>query len=78
MTSTNIYRRLRELLPDAPILTGEITALGLDKDAQVTLPGGGVITVRGAAGYILGNRVYVQNAAILSTAADLPYELIEI
>ena len=78
MTSTNIYRRLRELIPDAPILTGDVTALGTAQDAYVTLPGGAVITVRGASGYSLGNRVYVQNNAIISTAPDLPYELIEI
>ena len=77
MSSTNIYRRLRELLPDSPVLTGDITAID-GHDAQVTLPGGGVITVRGAWAFNLGDRVYVQDYAILSAGAHLPYELIEI
>lgn len=76
--STNLYRRLRELLPDAPLLIGDVTALGTTHDAQVTLPGGGVLQVRNPINATLEQRVFVQGHAITGLAPILPIEIIEI
>lgn len=77
--STNLYQRLKSLLPDAPIQSGAVTAVYADSTAAVALDGGGgELRVRNALGHVLGEQVYVQSGAIIGTAPDLPYVLIEV
>ena len=46
MSSTNIYRRLLELLPSEPTLTATIAVVHADGTATVTYPGGGTARLR--------------------------------
>ena len=74
--STNLYKRLLSLLPDDPVQTGAVSAVGT---AQVTLDGaGGLLRVRNPLLQPNGARVYLQGGAITGPAPDLPYILIEV
>lgn len=77
--STNLYKRLKALLPDAPVLTGTVTVLHADGTAEITQDGGaGLLRARNPLLLASGARVYVQGGAITGPAPDLPYELIEV
>ena len=77
--STNLYKRLKSLLPDAPVLTGQISAVYSDGTAQITLEGGaGQLRVQNPLGKASGARVYVQGGAITGLAPVMPYVLIEV
>lgn len=77
--STNLYKRLKALLPEAPVLTGQITTLYADGTAQITQDGGsGQLRVRNPLLLASGARVYVQGDAITGSAPALPYVLIEV
>jgi hypothetical protein len=66
---TNLYRALRELLPEAPLLAGVVTAVHADGTATVEFPGGGTQRVRGAA--TVTDSVFVRNGVIESDAPAL-------
>lgn len=70
---SNLYRKFRALIPDAPLLVGTVTATN---PARVQLPDGTHIPARGDA--TLGARVFVRDGAIEGPAPELPVELIEI
>ena len=72
--STDIYRRLRELIPTQPVYIGQITLTHADKTASVTLTGGGLVRVANPANLAQGKKVFVQGASITSEAPDLPLE----
>lgn len=77
--SANLYKRLKALLPDAPVLTGTVTVLHADGSADVAQDGGaGQLRVRNPLLQPSGARVYVQGGAITGPAPDLPYVLIEV
>jgi len=76
--TTNLYKRLKALLPEAPLLTGAITAVHADGSAEVTQDGGGLLRVRNPLGLAANVRVYVQAGSITGPAPDLPYVLIEV
>lgn len=78
MTTTNLFKRLQQLLPSDPVLTGTVTAVDFGGMATVELPGGGQLRVRNPLGHELGNAVYVQGQAITGDAPQLPYVRIEI
>lgn len=78
MTTTNLYKRLRQLLPDEPVLTGEVSAAYSDGTALIDMPGNGQLRVRNPFGHQAGSRVYVQAQVITGDAPQLPYVLIEI
>ena len=78
MTTTNLFKRLRQLLPDAPVLTGTVDELHDDGTATVQLPGTGRLRVRNPLASELGASVYVQDQAITGPAPQLPYTRIEI
>ncbi len=71
MTTTDIYRRLTELLPSAAQLHAYVQLQHMDGMATVTYPGGGTARVRNPFGYAQGTAVYVQADAIVGTAPDL-------
>ncbi|MBN9411331.1 MAG: hypothetical protein J0H69_19475 [Burkholderiales bacterium] len=75
--TTNLYRALREILPEAPLLVGDVSTLNLDGSITVTFPGGGEQRVRGA-DVSTGDRVFVRNGVIEGPAPVLPFEDIEV
>ena len=78
MSSTNIHRRLLELLPDSPTLTATVAVTHADGTATVTYPGGGAARLRNPFGEAAGQPVYTQADTITGPAPDLPLVLIEI
>ena len=70
---SNLYRKFRELIPDAPLLVGEVVSTS---PLRVELPDGSLIPARGEA--TLGALVFVRDGAIEGPAPTLPVELIEI
>jgi hypothetical protein len=77
--STNLYKRLMALLPDDPVMTGQISAVFPDGTVQITLEGAaGRLRVRNPLGKAEGDRVYVQGGAVTGPAPVMPYVLIEV
>ena len=74
---TNVYKQFEALLPRRPLEIGEVYAIGGD-EAFVTLPSGGVLRVRGATGYSLGDKVFVREGAIEGKAPSLPMQTIDV
>lgn len=72
--STNIYRRLLEILPNQPVNIGTITTVNSDKTATVTLVDGGIVRVANPTNLTTGKRVFVQGDAITNEAPNLPIE----
>lgn len=72
----NVYRQLLSLLPEAPLLSGEITVQHADGTVSVELPGGGIVKARGV--YASGAIVFVRDGVVEGPAPDLPYAEIEI
>lgn len=67
---SNLYRRLIDLLPSAPLQVGDVTSAA-NGVATITLPGGGVVTARGVAEP--GDRVFFRDSAIEGPAPDLTF-----
>lgn len=70
---SNLYRKFRDLIPDAPLLVGDVVATD---PVRVELPDGSFIAARGEA--TLGAKVFVRDGVIEGAAPTLPVELIEI
>lgn len=75
-TGTNVYRALRELLPEPVLLVGTVTTVWPDGTATVAFPGGGSQRVRGEA--VVADRVFVRNGLIEGSAPALTAIEIEI
>lgn len=75
MTSTNLWVRLKKLLPDAPLLSGQVIAVST-YGAQVQLPDGAHVNVRGDA--TLNQHVFIRNGLIEGPAPAMVATLIEI
>lgn len=73
--TTNLWARLKALLPDAPLLIGQVVASGA-YGATVQLPDGAKINVRGDAQ--VGQQVFIRAGLIEGIAPNLPVEVIEI
>ena len=78
MSSAALFKRLQALLPDAPVLTGEVIEVYADGTALIALPGGGRQRVRNPLGHVAQDQVYLQGGAVIGDAPALPYVLIEI
>lgn len=78
MSSTNIYRRLLELLPETPTFTGTVAVNHADGTATVTYPGGGTARLRNPFEQPADQPVYTQGDTITGPAPDLPLVLLEI
>ena len=76
--STNLYRALRELLPEAPLQAATVvevhTATG---ESTIEWPGGSQQRVRGT-GVAAPNRAFVRDGVIEGPAPALTLEFIEI
>lgn len=77
--STNLYKRLKALLPDQPVQTGQIVAVFADGTALVALEGAvGPLRVRNPLAAAAGARVYVQGGTVTGNAPAMAYVLIEV
>lgn len=74
-TTTNLWKRLKQLLPDPPLLVGEVTYTSA-YSSRVELPDGSVQVVRGEAA--VGSKVFIRDGVIEGPAPNLTVELIEI
>ncbi len=78
MTATNLYRALRDLLPEAPLQVANVTAVHpATGDSTVTWPGGAQQRVRGT-GVPAGSSAFVRAGVIEGAAPDLPFVTIEV
>ena len=76
--STNIYRALRELLPEAPLQVATVAAVhSAEGTSTVTWPGGSQQRVRGTS-VAVGSLAFVRNGVIEGAAPDLTLETIEV
>lgn len=75
MSTTNLWKRLKQLLPDAPLLAGKIIAV-YTYGALVELPDGSHISVRGSGD--LNSFVFVRDGLIEGPAPSFVATLIEI
>ena len=72
---SNLFRDFANLFPDPALQVATVTATSGDL-ATVTLPGGGVLQVRGAA--TVGQKVFIRNGVIEAEAPSLPLVTLEI
>lgn len=76
--STNLYRALRELLPEPPLQVASVTAVyTATGDSTVTWPGGATQRVRGTS-VAAGGLAFVRNGVIEGAAPALTAETIEV
>lgn len=73
--NTNLWKRLKQLLPDAPLLSGTVDSVST-YGANVRFPDGSLVAVRGDA--TVGQHVFIRNGLIEGPAPDLVLVLIEI
>ena len=76
MQQTNLYRALRELLPEPALLVATVTAINPDGTRSVEFPGGGTQRVRGTAA--LAASVFVRDGVIEGDAPALTPLVIEL
>lgn len=72
----NSWAQFKRLVPDAPMLLGEIVEVYSDGTAYVDMLGGGSVRARGTG--TVGQNVYVKNGQIEGAAPTLPSTLIEV
>lgn len=71
----NLYRVFKDLIPDAPLLVGAVSAVASGY-CLIDLPGGGQVSGRGTSS--IGQKVFVRDGVIEGNAPSLTVELIEI
>ena len=78
MTTNNLYRALKELLPDAPLQVATVLFVdGPNGTSTIEWPGGAVQTVRGTAVQV-GAMAFVRSGVIEGPAPSLTLETIEV
>ena len=75
MTTTNLWRRLKNLLPESPLLSGVVDSVST-YGAIVLLPDGALVAVRGDA--TVGQHVFIRDGVIEGLAPSFTAVLIEI
>lgn len=75
MASTNLFAAFIELLPSYPLQVATITAIE-GEVARLALPGGGVLTARGAGA--VGDQVFVRDGVIEAQAPAMPTVFVEV
>lgn len=73
---TNLFRALRDLLPEPALQVATVTAINADQTLTVEFPGGGTQRVRGTAA--VSDQVFVRAGVVEGTAPSLPFSTIEI
>ncbi|TAG43605.1 MAG: hypothetical protein EAZ30_17995 [Betaproteobacteria bacterium] len=78
MNGTNLYRALRELLPEAPLLVATVISVqATDGTSTVQYPGGNQQRVRGTSAAV-ASQVFVRNGIIENAAPALTALTIEV
>jgi hypothetical protein len=78
MSTTNLYRALRELLPEPPLQVATVTTVhSATGTSTVTWPGGTQQLVRGTS-VPEGSHAFVRNGVIEGAAPALTFETIEV
>ena len=78
MSQTNLYRALRELLPEAPLMVATVAAVNASEGTStVSFPGGGPQRVRGTS-VAVGLLAFVRDGVIEGAAPELTPETIEV
>lgn len=72
---SNPYKLLRDLIPTAPLLVGEVISVA-NGTALVELPGGSRVQGRGPA--TVGQRVFLRDGAIEGQAPNLTTETVTV
>lgn len=71
----NLYRIFKDLIPQSPLLIGEVVA-SHSTYCDIELPGGAYITARGAG--TVGDKVFVRDGMIEGVAPTLTVITVEI
>lgn len=74
--TTNLYRQLRELLPEPALTVATVAATHSDGTVTVTYPGGSQQRVRGEGA--VGTKVFVRAGVVEGEAPGLPSVTIEV
>lgn len=72
---SNPYKRLIALLPNTPLLVGEVVAYA-DGVATIELPGGGLMNARGDAA--VSDRVFFRDGVIEGPAPAVTFQVLEV
>jgi hypothetical protein len=76
--STNLYRALRELLPEAPLQVATVSSINTNQGTStITWPGGSTQTVRGTS-VPVASMAFVRAGMIEGAAPALTQETIEV
>ena len=73
----NLYRELRELLPQPILQVGILESIS-QEIAIIRLSSGETLSARGPKSEYLGQRVFVRNNVIEGLAPNLPTQIIEL
>lgn len=76
MQQTNLYRALRDLLPEPALQVATVTAINADLTLTVEFPGGGTQRVRGEA--TVGAHVFVRAGVVEGVAPALTLLTIDV
>jgi hypothetical protein len=78
MSQTNLYRALRELLPEPALMVATVVAVNTSEGTStVSFPGGGLQRVRGTS-VAAGSLAFVRDGVIEGPAPALTLETIEV
>jgi hypothetical protein len=78
MSQTNLYRVLRELLPEPALMVATVAAVNTSQGTStVSFPGGGLQRVRGTS-VAAGSLAFVRDGVIEGAAPALTLEMIEV
>ena len=78
MNTTNLYRALRDLLPDAPLQVATVASVNTSAGTSTaTWPGGSQQTVRGV-NVAAGAKAFVRDGVIEGAAPALTFLTIEV
>ncbi len=73
----NLFRQFTRLLPQTPLLVGQVTAHNADGTSDIELPGAITIRARGQA-VAIGNKAFVQGGEVKSQAPNLATSTVEV
>ena len=74
---SNLYRQLRELLPEPPLTVATVASVHTDGTCTVTFPGGGQSRVRGNA-VGAGQKAFLRAGAVEGEAPNLSAVTIDV
>lgn len=78
MSQTNLFRALRELLPEPPLMVATVAAVNAGEGTStITFPGGGQQRVRGTS-VAVGSLAFIRAGVIEGEAPALTLETIEV